>query len=401
MDIKKRVDLSLKIYPYFTALTGDLLFWIAIYTVFLTDVKNFNALQISSLTTIGTLFSIITYPLFFRIINKIGNISCVKLGSLMFLIASLLLTISNTYILILIGYIIYTLAFLFKNMENVILKRNLEYIGKRNDYIKLQQKSSLIYSVITMIIALISGYLYNINNYLPMILCILFCFFNFILSHFLYEYKDNVTEVKKEKINLTLNKSIILIGIFYALIRALIGNGEVNSKLIIQYELFSFIEIEGAVLCFSVIIFLSRIVRTISNLIFSKLKVYKSNIITLYSFNYILIAAFILIIFGEFINLNALSVVIVTLGFFVFLAMRDYFSNYIRNIVLNDSNSNYENSMSYLFLASKIVDFIISLVITLILLKFDLVHAMIFLLLASFGGLFLIKKYIKYKKLNV
>lgn len=41
-----------KIFPWYSGLSGDLLFWVAIDTLFLTIVKNFNASQIVSLTTI-------------------------------------------------------------------------------------------------------------------------------------------------------------------------------------------------------------------------------------------------------------------------------------------------------------------------------------------------------------
>ena len=49
---KKRIVLSNKIYPLFAGLSGDLIFYIAINTLFLTEVKHLSALEISSLTTI-------------------------------------------------------------------------------------------------------------------------------------------------------------------------------------------------------------------------------------------------------------------------------------------------------------------------------------------------------------
>ena len=42
-----------KIFPWYAGLSGDLLFWVAIDTLFLTVVKNFNAAQIVSLTTVS------------------------------------------------------------------------------------------------------------------------------------------------------------------------------------------------------------------------------------------------------------------------------------------------------------------------------------------------------------
>ena len=42
-----------KVFPWYSGLSGDLLFWVAIDTLFLTVVKQFNASQIVSLTTVS------------------------------------------------------------------------------------------------------------------------------------------------------------------------------------------------------------------------------------------------------------------------------------------------------------------------------------------------------------
>lgn len=70
VNYNKKIKLSNKIYPLFFGFSGDLLFWIAINTIFLTTVKGFNAAQISSFTTIGNLIAIILYPISIKIIKK-------------------------------------------------------------------------------------------------------------------------------------------------------------------------------------------------------------------------------------------------------------------------------------------------------------------------------------------
>ena len=77
---KKRIILSNKIYPLFAGLSGDLIFYIAINTLFLTEVKGLSALEISSLTTISIFVMIILNPLVMKIINKIGALNSVKVG---------------------------------------------------------------------------------------------------------------------------------------------------------------------------------------------------------------------------------------------------------------------------------------------------------------------------------
>ena len=67
---KRRIILSNKIYPLFAGLSGDLIFYIAINTLFLTEVKHLSALEISSLTTISTLVMLLLNPVVIKIIIK-------------------------------------------------------------------------------------------------------------------------------------------------------------------------------------------------------------------------------------------------------------------------------------------------------------------------------------------
>ena len=154
-----------KIFPWYNGLSSDLLFWVAIDTLFLTVVKKFNAAQIVSLTTLSMITCIILQVPLLKIIKKIGNTNSVKLGTLFLLISSILLTFGKNYISIVLGKIFYEMAFTFKNMANAILKNNLELQQKSEDYIKIQTKSNTIYAVVTMIISFVASILFNFNNY--------------------------------------------------------------------------------------------------------------------------------------------------------------------------------------------------------------------------------------------
>ena len=59
-----------KIFPWFSGLSSDLLFWVAIDTLFLTVVKNLNASQIVSLTTISLITCILLQVPLLNIIHK-------------------------------------------------------------------------------------------------------------------------------------------------------------------------------------------------------------------------------------------------------------------------------------------------------------------------------------------
>ena len=395
---EKRIKLSNKIYPLFSGLTGDLLFWIAINTIFLTTVKGFNAAQISSLTTIGNLVTILLYPISFKIIKNIGNIKSIKLGTTLLFCSSLLLTFSTKYFTILFGYILYDTAFIFKNMNNVILRKNLKYENREQDYIKIQNKSSFIYSFLTMLIAFIAGFLFNINNYLPMILCIMVCAFNIILSNFLYEYKsdtNNEAEGKNIKGKLPITKIIFFILLLYAILYATIDLGQANTKLFIQYKLSSFLDISIVSIILSIIVAISRIVRVISDYFFTKHCKEESKKI-LYKIGYALILAFISIILGSLIDFNAIGITLMALGFFVFLGVRDLFANYMKTLLLNSCNEEYhEQAITYLTLSRHTGKLLISTMITLLLLKIDMLYIMILLFIISLLNILIIRKIYK------
>ena len=149
--IDKKIKLSNKIYPYLVGLSDDLLFWAAINTIFLTTVKMFSASQVSLLTGISGLITILSQNIVLKIIKKIGNLKSVKLGLLMLFIGGVIITFGSSFISILIGEIFYNIAFLFKGMESVILRRNLKYQNNENAFIQIQSRSSLVYAISTMI----------------------------------------------------------------------------------------------------------------------------------------------------------------------------------------------------------------------------------------------------------
>lgn len=273
-----------KIFPWYDGLSGDLLFWIAIDTLFLTVVKKFTAAQIVSLTSISMIINILLQVPLLKIIHKIGNTKSVRLGSLLMLVSSILLTFGRNYLTIVIGKIFYEMAFTFQNMINAVLKNNLELQHKENEYIKYRTKANTIYALVTMIISFVASIMFNINNYLPMIGCITFCIICFILSWYMVDYSkddkkiiENNKERNKGKIQYT--KIIVFILISYGLFYPIVNSGQSNGKLFIQQELLKLYDVEKTALIIGAILCVSRIVRLISNIKFDKIhKKYKDKV---------------------------------------------------------------------------------------------------------------------------
>ena len=402
-----------KIFPWYNGLSGDLLFWVAIDTLFLTVVKNFTASQIVSLTSISMIINILLQVPLLKIIHKIGNTKSVRLGSFLLLISSILLTFGRNYITIVIGKIFYEMAFTFQNMINAVLKNNLELQHTENEYIKYRTKANTIYAAVTMIISFIASIMFNINNYLPMIGCITFCIICFILSWYMVDYSkddkkiiENNKEKNKGKIQYT--KIIVFILISYGLFYPIVNSGQSNGKLFIQQELLKLYDVEKTALIIGAILCVSRIVRLISNIKFDKIhKKYKDKVGIILSVS--LSLSLVLMIIGY--NISSIPVIkfgIMSLGYIIILFIRDPFKVYMQDLALkNTDKKSQQTLLTTMELSRKIVRTIMSLSFTAILVNNPMVLVISILVVLSivevFASLYLYKMIINknQKKENV
>ena len=382
-EIDRRIKLSNKIYPYLSGLSSDLLFLAAINTIFLTTVKMLSASQISLLSAISILITIISQGLVLKIIKKIGNIKSVRLGLLMLFIGAILITFGSLFITIVIGEIFYNVASLFKGMDNIILRRNLKYQNNESDFIRIQNKSSLVYAISTMICSFMAGHIFNINNYLPMIICIIICFFNLLFSGFLYEsptVEENKKEVKKQ---FKWTKILFMIVFTFGLLYGTLETAQNNGKIFIQYFMQNYESIEKTAIYLTVIIAFSRIARVLAGLSFNKIydKIKNKFIILL---NIVLILALALIICGSFISQVNIAIIVMGFGFCMILWARDPIMNFLKNALLdNCSKENQQTAMLKFNLSRKIIRCILSALVSLLLLKVDIFYIMILLLILA------------------
>lgn len=377
-----------RIFPWYLGLSGDLLFWIAIDTLFLTVVKNFNASQIVSLTTVSLVTCILLQPLLLKIIKKIGNTNSVKMGALLLLIASLLLTFGKKYVVIALGNIFYEIAFTFQNMANVMLKNNLELQNRNDDYIKIKTKANTIYAIVTMIISFIASIMFNLNNYLPMLGCIAFCLICFILSFYIADYSqyDKVKKEIKNKSNkkIRYTKLIVILLVSYGLFYPIVNSGQSNGKLFIQQELLLNFDVETTALIIGAILCISRMIRVISNISFNKIhNKYKEKVGVILPI--LLSISTVLMILGSFIkNFIILKFSIMSLGYIIILFIRDPFKVYMQDLALKKvGKENQQSLLTTMELSRKVVRAILSLIFTIILMKNPMITVIIILFILS------------------
>lgn len=376
-----------KIFPIFYGLSGDLLFYVAIDTLFYTVVKGFLPEQLSLLTTVSALFCILLKIPITKIIEKIGNTNSVRVGALGLILSSVMITFLRSFLLIMLARIIYILSIIFINMQNTMLKNNLTILNREEEYAKIINRGNIVYSIITMIIAFVAGYMFNVNNYLPMYFCILFCIITFVMSLYLKDISNNNINKSVEKSSaqkIKISKMILIILVFFGIFYSLVDIGQGNGKLLIQYELNNIYDVSTTATYLGIIVFLSRISRIIGNISFGRIyNKYKDKVSILLCI--MITLSFIFLTFGYFFNSNvAIKFTLMTIGFCIILAIRDAFRVYIYDLSLKISTEKERQSVTiYIEFARRIGAGIVSLIATLILSKVTLIYVIICLLILA------------------
>lgn len=392
-DIKK-IKRSIKIYPIFASFTGDMIFFVPIDTLFLTLVKGLNASQITAMTMVALIICIISQKAILATVKKIGNVNSLRLGAILLLIAALVLTFGKSFALMLLYKSINEIAFMFLNMDEIILKSNLNAVNRKDDYYKIRNKSKIMYSIITLLTALVAGKLFNINQYLPMYLSIIIYILLIGLAFMYYEAKTNETrEIKENKKKVKITSVIFLVILSNAIFYSIIKMGQNNSKLFMQYDFQKFLSIEMVTYYITTIVFISRIARLVGNIVFgkvySKIKDKMSIVLTI-----CLSMAFSLLIIGHYINVEFIyKVIIMSLGFFLILATRDSFQIYIEDVALSISDKEEQQKIVIdIEVYRRLGTLILSAIFTLILMKYELIVIEFILLGLSIGEIFVNKK---------
>lgn len=404
---EERINLSNKLYPLYDGLSKDLLFYIAIDTLFLTVAKGFTAVQISLLGFIPTFICVLLKPVLLRVVKRLGNVQSSRVGTFMLLSSAVLITLGTTFYIISIGRVLYESAFILKSMESITLKKNLEHQEKANQYMRIRGASNTVYASATFIIAIVAGPMFNVSPYLPMWLCILFCVITFCLSFTFYEVKDkednletkNKPQKCKEEKKSKLSKILLLAMISNALFINIVFVGQQDSKLFIQYQLTDWYGITTTATLLTLIVASSRLSRIVLNMAFNKYyQKFKNQIPIVLSS--VLVIGFGSIILGAVLPLhNIIKVIFMTLGFDLIIPMRDTFIIYIEDVVLSHSKKEEQQELfTNMEVLVKVGKVAMNLAISLLLLKVDLYYIMWMFVLAGVVEILLSRKIVKLAK---
>ncbi len=199
-EINKIKRTNAKLYPIYKMFSWDLLFYYSIEYLFLAITKQMLPSQILILNGFYIFSKIIMQIPAVTITDFMGKRKSIIFGNVMIVLYVLLLIISPNAVGIFIAHILCALGYDIKTIaENTLLYDSVSTKGGEGLYSKIDAKGGSWYYILDGVASLIAGYLFVINNYIPMIICLIFTIISTLLS---FKFRD-VYKVENKNTNFT------------------------------------------------------------------------------------------------------------------------------------------------------------------------------------------------------
>lgn len=192
---------NIQLYPIYKMFSWDLLFYYAIIFLFFTQVKGISAADFLLAESFYPIFKVIFLMPATILIDKIGKRKSLITGNLFLAFSMLIYILAVNFEMILLGEFFAAIGFIIKGVcETNMLYDSLEKNEKRGIiFSKIDGKATSRYYYIDAILSVISGFLFAINGYLPMIFCLLTTIASVVMAT-KFEEIDNIEIKEKVKI---------------------------------------------------------------------------------------------------------------------------------------------------------------------------------------------------------
>ena len=190
---------NMKLYPVYKMIGYDLMFLYAIQILFLMQVKGCSTSDAVLLGSFFALFSVIlTIPLNV-VVAKIGKKNSMLLGNICNIIYLLMLILGNKYYIFVIGEVIEAIGFALKGMtESAFLNESIPKVDKKSEiFTRIDSSGYSKYSYFNAFAMTLSGILYDINPYIPLI-CAVICVVIAIMLCANFSDLDEIKEINDE-----------------------------------------------------------------------------------------------------------------------------------------------------------------------------------------------------------
>lgn len=190
-----------ELYPIYKMFSWDLLFFYSIEFLFYTITKKVTPSEVLIINGFYLLFRIIMQIPAVAITDFLGRKKSIVLGNVLLIFYMLILILAPGMISIILADLIFSLGYDIKTIaESNLLYDSVSTRGGEGLYSKLDAKGGSWYYILDGIASLTAGYLFVINNYIPMVICLGFIVISTVLS---FKFEDIYkVEVDKKKPNL-------------------------------------------------------------------------------------------------------------------------------------------------------------------------------------------------------
>ena len=191
-----------RLYPIYKMFSWDLLFFYSIEFLFYTIAKKVTASEILIINGFYLLFRILMQIPAVTITDFLGKRKSIILGNIMLIFYILALIFIPGAIGIIIANLIFSLGYDIKTIaESNLLYDSVATRGGEGLYSKLDARGGSLYYILDGIASLVAGYLFVMNNYLPIIICLGFIIVSTVIS-FGFEDVYEVKRLKKKDITI-------------------------------------------------------------------------------------------------------------------------------------------------------------------------------------------------------
>jgi len=231
LEIKKKNNI--KLYPIYRAFSWDLLFYYAIIYLFLTIEKGISPAEVLKFDAFYIFFRFLMQIPCTLLIQKIGKRKSLIIANIILAIHILIIMFAINFEMLLVSQLLCAFSFITKaTCESDMLYDSLEHGEKRGTtFAKIDGKANSKYYFIDAFSSVLSGFLFVINPYIPMILCFSVLLITFFLSTKFEEIhtgkgkmhiRDEIRNIKYGFRNIFKSKRLKSLLIFNAIFVALI-----------------------------------------------------------------------------------------------------------------------------------------------------------------------------------
>lgn len=233
---------NMRLYKVYSMFGQDYLFLYTIQFLFYIQVRNISASDAVFSMSVFCFFMLFMQIPAVMFIEKFGNKKAIIVGNILSILYVIILIFSNCLSNLIVAELVSSIAFSLKMIAepNIISNSIPEAKNKSQIFSNITGKATSGYYYLNAISSLLSGFLYTINPYIPLILCIIIMIFVCVLSFrfeeiqvvtysnnikkYIQDLKKSFTFVIKSK---RLRSLIIYIGVIWGTI-CIFGDYRVN-----------------------------------------------------------------------------------------------------------------------------------------------------------------------------